>query len=46
MSFSRISLIFLILVGLDQLSKILITSVLDEGASIPFTAFFRPNLNL
>jgi signal peptidase II len=39
MSFSRISLIFLILVGLDQLSKLLITSVLDEGASIALLPF-------
>ena len=34
MSFSRISLIFFVLVGLDQLSKFLITSSLTEGSSI------------
>ena len=39
MNFSRISLIFFILVGLDQLSKILITSALDEGASLPLLPF-------
>jgi signal peptidase II len=39
MSFSRISVIFFILVGLDQLSKILITSALDEGASISLLPF-------
>ena len=39
MSFSRISVIFFILVGLDQLSKILITSTLDEGASFPLLSF-------
>ena len=39
MSFSKISVIFFILVGLDQLSKILITSALDEGASFPLLSF-------
>ena len=39
MNFSRISLIFFILVGLDQLSKILITSALDEGASLSLLPF-------
>ena len=39
MNFLRISLIFFILVGLDQLSKILITSALDEGASLPLLPF-------
>jgi|TARA_B110000196_G_scaffold62884_1_gene52550 signal peptidase II len=34
MRFSRISLIFFVLVGLDQLSKFLITSSLTEGSSI------------
>jgi signal peptidase II len=42
MSFSRISLIFFVLVGLDQLSKILITSSLVEGSSIELL----PILNL
>ena len=39
MSFSKVSVIFFILVGLDQLSKILITSALDEGASFPLLSF-------
>ena len=34
MMFSRISLIFFVLVGLDQLSKFLITSSLTEGSYI------------
>ena len=42
MSFSRISLIFFVLVGLDQLSKFLITSSLIEGSSIELL----PILNL
>ncbi|MEO1955520.1 MAG: signal peptidase II [Gammaproteobacteria bacterium] len=42
MSFSRISLIFFVLVGLDQLSKFLITSSLIEGSSIELL----PVLNL
>ena len=42
MNFSRISLIFFVLVGLDQLSKILITSYLVEGSSIELL----PILNL
>tara|TARA_B110000196_G_scaffold178117_1_gene152723 strand:+ start:43 stop:528 length:486 start_codon:yes stop_codon:yes gene_type:complete len=42
MNFSRISLIFFVLVGLDQLSKILITSSLVEGSSIELL----PILNL
>ncbi len=39
MSFSKISVIFFILVGLDQLSKILITSALYEGYSFPLLSF-------
>ena len=42
MRFSRISLIFFVLVGLDQLSKFLITSSLTEGSSIELL----PILNL
>ena len=42
MNFSRISLIFFVLVGLDQLSKFLITSSLIEGSSIELL----PILNL
>lgn len=42
MSFSRIFLIFFVLVGLDQLSKFLITSSLVEGSSIELL----PILNL
>ena len=42
MSFSRIFLIFFVLVGLDQLSKFLITSSLIEGSSIELL----PILNL
>lgn len=42
MSFSRISLIFFVLVGLDQLSKFFITSSLIEGSSIELL----PILNL
>ena len=42
MNFSRISLIFFVLVGLDQLSKFFITSSLIEGSSIELL----PILNL
>jgi signal peptidase II len=42
MSFSKIFLIFFVLVGLDQLSKFLITSSLIEGSSIELL----PILNL